>query len=75
MPEKRGYVTIGKILTDVEITKAANIFKNDNVNFHSRCLEELVRPNMERINRSLGQENSPDYIAYMVEYAMIRAFR
>lgn len=68
-------VTIDMILTDAEISRAVHIFKNDTNNFHRRCMEELVKPNMERINKSLGQENDPSYLAYMIEYAMIRAFR
>jgi hypothetical protein len=32
--------------------------------------DEIIKPNMERINTSLGQENDADYLAYAVEYVM-----
>lgn len=73
MDEQRKYVTIGMILTDQEIATAAAIFQNDQNNFHKRVLEELVKPNMERINKSLGGENDPSYLAYMIEYAFLRS--
>lgn len=68
-------VTIDMILTDAEISRAVYIFQNDPNNFHKRCVESLIKPNLERINASLGQENDPSYLAYMIEYAMIKSFR
>lgn len=32
--------------------------------------EQVVQPNIERINKVVGQENDPMYIAYMCEHAM-----
>jgi hypothetical protein len=32
--------------------------------------DEIIKPNMTRINAALGQENDADYLAYAVEYVM-----
>lgn len=32
--------------------------------------EEVIKPSIARINRTLGQENDPMYLAYAVEYAI-----
>ena len=34
---------------------------------------EIIAPNIERINKALGQENYPRYLAYGVEYIFSRA--
>ena len=31
---------------------------------------KIIDPNIERINRALGQKNDPMYLAYMVEYVI-----
>jgi hypothetical protein len=61
-------ITIGDFLTDGEITRAMQLYKSDRANFHTVVLEQIIRPNMARINQALGQENDPDYLAYMVEW-------
>jgi hypothetical protein len=63
-------ITIGDILTEPEIAKAQKIFKEDPANFHRRCVEELIKPNMARINKALAQENDPSYLAYAVEFVL-----
>lgn len=71
-------MTIGQILTDAEIQQAFELYRNDPLNFHARVLEEIVKPNMERINKALGplgQLNDPDYIAYAIEYVMMKSSR
>lgn len=32
--------------------------------------EEIIKPNIDNINRLLGQENDPMYLAYVVEYVI-----
>jgi hypothetical protein len=32
--------------------------------------EQIICPNLERINRTLGQENDPMHLAYAVEYVL-----
>ena len=36
-----------------------------------RIRDEIIKPNIDRINKALGQENDPDYLAYAVEYSMV----
>lgn len=61
-------VTLPDFLTPKEIRAALRLWNTDRENFHRRVLEEIVRPAMSEINRKLGHDNSPDYIAYAVEY-------
>ncbi len=63
-------ITLPDILTDVEIKRALHIFESDRPNFHKRCIDELIAPNMSRINKSLGQENDSSYLAYVVEHVL-----
>ena len=65
-------VTIGEFLTVEEIDKAEEIWKNDRKNFHKRVINEIIQPNIARINKALGQQNNPDYLAYAVEYVLGR---
>lgn len=32
--------------------------------------DEVIKPNISTINKLLGQENDPMYLAYAVEYAL-----
>lgn len=68
----RKSVTVYDFLTVRQLDQLQVIFQGDRHNFHKRCLEEVIKPNMAEINQKLGQENSPDYLAYMVEYAFIK---
>lgn len=60
--------TLPDILTPEQIRAAIKIWNNDRANFHRRVLDEIVIPAMPEINRRLGQENVPGYIAYVIEY-------
>lgn len=37
--------------------------------------EEVIKPSINRINRTLGQQNDPMYLAYAVEYAITQLKR
>jgi hypothetical protein len=63
-------VTIRDFLTDDQITSAIKIYEGDLDNFHKRCLDEVIKPNMEEINRKLAQINSPEYLAYVILYVL-----
>lgn len=69
------YTTIDKILSRKEFQKAYGMYTDGTGNFHKRVKTEIIEPNMDRINMTLGQENDPDYIAYMVEAAMEHAVK
>jgi len=66
-------ITIADILTDSEIDRARELYAEfkDTGTFASRVVDELIQPNIERINKKLGQENDPKYLAYCVEYFFI----
>ena len=62
---------IGDFLTDEEIGLALDLYRDDPDTFHGRFRDQVIIPNLDRINSSLGQANDPDYLAYAVEAAMI----
>lgn len=64
-------IALGDFLDDSELKAAALIWRKDRSRFHRRILDEILLPNMQRINSRLGQENSPDYLAYAMEYAFM----
>lgn len=63
-------VTLTDFLTEEEINRAVHLYNTDRANFHENCLKEIIKPNMARINTSLGQENDADYMAYAVEFVV-----
>lgn len=60
-------ITLADFLTPEEIDRAIRLRDRKKVR------DEIVLPNMARINEELGQENDPDYLAYAVEYVMTRS--
>lgn len=67
MPKR---ITLADFLTDEEIHRAQELYTKDRANFHDKVLKEIIEPNMGRINKALGQENSADYLAYAVEFVL-----
>ena len=61
-------VTLPDFLTEQQIQKATELYPN-----REAIREQVIRPNMTEINRKLGQENDPDYLAYAVVYVIMRA--
>lgn len=81
MPTQK-HVALGDFLTEEEIQRAINIWKQrlgsrvpSTVSYAQTICDEITAPNIERINRALGQENDPKYLAYMIEFAMMQASR
>ena len=35
--------------------------------------DEIIQPNIERIDKALGQKNDPMYLAYLCEYVLSQA--
>ena len=56
---------ISDFLTKTQVNQAIKIGAN-----HKRLLNEIVLPNVAQINKRLGQENNPGFIAYVLEYAL-----
>jgi hypothetical protein len=67
--------TLPDFLTEDEIWKCQELYKHDRKNFHQRCMEEIIKPNIQRINNALGQENDPGFLAYAVEYVMMQIIK
>ena len=57
-------VRLPDILTPDEIDRALELL--DLTKIH----DELIAPNMERINASLGQANDSRYLAYLVQHIL-----
>ena len=58
------YSTLGEMLTEAEILLAVKL------NDRQKIRDQIIKPNIDRINETLGQENDPDYLAYAVAYAL-----
>jgi len=58
-------VTIGDVLTNEQLELCRALYPD-----HQRIRDEVIKPNMEAINRNLGQENDADYLAYAIIYAI-----
>jgi len=64
-------MTLPDFLTEAEINEAIAMYRADSsVGFSCRVRDAIIAPNMERINKALGQENDADYLAYCVEYVL-----
>lgn len=54
-------MSLGDFLTNGEIKRCIGKQK-------PWITEHIIKPNLERINKTLGQENDADYLSYLVEY-------
>lgn len=63
-------VTLPDFLTEQQIKKATELYPN-----REAIREQVIKPNMTEINRKLGQENDPEYLAYAVVYVIMQASR
>lgn len=60
------HITLPDFLTEKEIEQAMEL------RIAPKILKHIIAPNMERINKALGQENDARYLAYVVEYVVSR---
>jgi hypothetical protein len=72
MAERR-HIAITDFLTEAEIKRATELYKklNGTGKYAATVDAEIITPNMERINKALGQENDSRYLAYAVEFVMM----
>lgn len=64
-------VRITDFLTKEEIARAVALYQKCLPGtFAHHCEQQIIQPNITRINSSLGQENHPRYLAYAVEAAI-----
>jgi hypothetical protein len=67
-------VTIDQFLTTAEIAQATRLYRTAKPGTFNRLLtEQIIQPNIERINTALGQENDASYLAYAVEFVISKA--
>lgn len=59
--------TLNDFLTDREILRAMELKNAKDI-----C-EHVIKPSIDRINKTLGQKNDPMYLAYATEYAISHA--
>ncbi len=72
MPVKT--LSVGQILTTEEMEQALKLYKEcETHQFASRCATEIIAPVISRINRDSEQENDARYLAYCVEYSILRS--
>jgi hypothetical protein len=66
------HFNIAQILTETEIDKAWQLYQSVPESLFAEAVDnQLIKPNMERINKALGQENDSRYLAYAVEFAFV----
>lgn len=69
-------VRIGNFLTGEQIREAIALYTaHAGRGFAQMCADKIIEPNIEAINRKLGQENDPKYLAYAVEYVMMQTIK
>lgn len=71
-------VTISQFLTEEEVQRAMDMHKQTRdspTTLHRKLVDEIIKPNIRRINADLGQANDPAYLGYMLEYALDRSTR
>lgn len=67
-------VPIGSFLTDAQIAHGMRLWdqhgRKGGSKFIAAVVEQITQPNIAEINRKLGQENDPKFLAYALEYAL-----
>lgn len=70
-------VSLADFLTDEELSRIRQMWINraSDRAFHVQVLGTIIKPNMERINKAIGQANDADYLAYLIEYVCMETDR
>jgi hypothetical protein len=70
MTTKNVYLT--DFLTEREIKRCGVLCRKvEPSKRNAAIIEQVIAPNLERINRALGQDNDPKFLAYAVEHTML----
>ena len=64
-------VAIGDFLEINEIREAVRLYLDDKDEFHDQCVDQIIKPNIDRIKKAAGGEVDPDYLAYALEFALM----
>lgn len=67
-------IAIGDFLTQEQAKAAVVLWAKHgaSVKFIDAVVNEIVAPNIAEINRKLGQENDPRYLAFAIQYVFIQ---
>lgn len=66
-------IEIGKIFTGAELRKAKKLYKTAATGTFAKLADEqIVKPVLARINRVTNQENDSRYLAYALEYVIMK---
>ena len=66
-------VKLDAIMNKTEMKAAIKLYKTaEHGTFAERCAAEIIRPVLDRINKATGQENDAKYLAYCVEFAILK---
>jgi hypothetical protein len=66
-------IGISDFLTVDEVVAAIKLYKSaQEGTFAHKCANEIITPVLPRINKKLGQDNHPLFLAYMVEYVFMQ---
>ncbi len=73
------FTTVDKFLTNNEIKAAIIAYAKcqnglDKRRFVDVINQDIITPNLERINVALGQENDAKFLSYAIEHAIKEAF-
>lgn len=66
-------VSLGQFLTERQIIECINLYalySHHPSTFVVEVTEKVIRPDIERIDRALGQLNDPRYLGYAVLFVM-----
>lgn len=60
-------MTVGDLVTEEQFKMCVEIGKNNPTHQVAKKIsEEIIEPNIDKINEITGQENDPKYIAYAI---------
>lgn len=66
-------IFVSEILTQPELAAAKKLYDTVDIHkFAKECSSQIIAPVIDRINKKLGQENDPTYLAYAVEYSFLK---
>lgn len=63
-------VSLSDFLTEKQIDHCIRLYNADTQGCVYAIEDKVIKPNIETINRKLGQENDSRYLAYAVQYVL-----
>lgn len=66
-------MTLSDFLTPAQIAAATKLYVEHGMDAVPKIQAQIIEPNMDTINKKLGQENDARYLAYAVVHACSQA--